>query len=216
MNNIRKNINATFQKSQKHHRRLTPYVSFLIILILLNHKLDHKDLINYFESVYIVNMNRQNEPLLTIHDLLAREEPSLRRASLPITRRVITYVAAVHALMTRLYLDEPLNLWIDSSGMYEGAVKPCFWRTLATIALIQQIIMHIFWLFACKFYIHFMVYIPTLFMPISSTQGYVGSYLLSWIITFSLLLASVNAKFQEWRILVGQVEEEIAMYANQN
>ncbi|KAF5871514.1 uncharacterized protein Bfra_008033 [Botrytis fragariae] len=136
-------------------------------------------------------MNEQNKPLLTIHDLLAREEPSLRRANLPFTYRVIAYVATTHELMRRFYIDKPVGLLIKSSGICEGAVKPYF----------------------C--FIHGIVNISIILMPTSFAQGHEEiSYLCSWILTISLLPASFYTRWDEWRLLKEELEEEIEAHVN--
>ncbi|TEY42094.1 hypothetical protein BOTCAL_0397g00060 [Botryotinia calthae] len=160
-------------------------------------------------------MNRQNKPLLTIHDLLAREVPSLRRANLPFTRRAITYAVAVRELMIRFYIDEPVFLLIKRNHIFDGDIKPSFWQALATILLIQQIFAQTFLLFACRFFIHIILCIPILFIPTSYKQGNEDIvYFCSWILTIALLPYSVDGTREEWRLLVEDIEGAIEDVAN--
>ncbi|KAK6597493.1 hypothetical protein H4I95_09764 [Botrytis cinerea] len=209
-----------FQNHKQYHRHFSSFVSIVTILtflvaIFLNYRSDYKDLIDCYESVYVVIMNQQNEPLLTVHDLLAREVPSLRRANLPLIHRAITYVVAVRELMVRFYIDEPVYLLIKWNHTFDGDIKPSFWQALATILLTQQILAQSFLLFACRFFMHIIICIPILFIPTSYKQGYENiSYFCSWIFTIALLPCSVCATREEWRLLVEDIEGAIEDVAN--
>ncbi|KAF7888828.1 hypothetical protein EAF00_009128 [Botryotinia globosa] len=71
-------------------------------------------------------MNEQNKSLLTIHDLLGRVGPELRRADIPIIIRILAYFAAGYELMSRLYVDKPVECLTTWSGIRRGKVKPYF------------------------------------------------------------------------------------------
>ncbi|KAF7905673.1 hypothetical protein EAE99_012034 [Botrytis elliptica] len=162
-------------------------------------------------------MNEQNKPLLTIHDLLARVAPQLQRTDLPITIRILTYVAAGRGLMAQLYIDGPVKCLTMLGGVGLGPVKPYFWRLLITILLIQQIISVIFWLFAFRFFMHAMVCIPILFLPTSLTQDWEKSlYISSWIITATALPGVVSYIWFSWKKLEGELENLIESHAVQD
>ncbi|KAF7883112.1 uncharacterized protein EAF01_011621 [Botrytis porri] len=159
-------------------------------------------------------MNQQNEPLLTIHDLLARVKPELRRANLPITIRIVTYAVAIRDLMRRSYLDEPVASLIRPSGIRQGAVKPYFWQALITILLIQHALAIAFWLCAFSFFMHVMLCIPILFLPTSLMQDCEKSfYIISWIITAIMLPSRIGCRLVQWRRLKRWLEMSLERYA---
>ncbi|TGO76543.1 hypothetical protein BELL_0150g00140 [Botrytis elliptica] len=139
-------------------------------------------------------MNEQNKPLLTIHDLLARVAPQLQRTDLPITIRILTYVAAGRGLMAQLYIDGPVKCLTMLGGVGLGPVKPYFWR-----------------------FMHAMVCIPILFLPTSLTQDWEKSlYISSWIITATALPGVVSYIWFSWKKLEGELENLIESHAVQD